>query len=82
MKKYKLDNCPFCGSRNIKLHRNFDYVYCEDCGARGSHFDGHLEDAVNVWNHIANRRIPQGNIIVSKVNQRTVADGTQGMRRG
>lgn len=48
----KINSCPFCGSNRVKLHRNFDYVYCQDCGAKGSYFDGHPEDAINVWNKI------------------------------
>lgn len=49
----KIEFCPFCNCANIKLHRNFDYVYCKNCGARGSYFDGHPKDAINAWNRVA-----------------------------
>jgi len=80
MKKYKLNNCPFCKSSNVKLHRNFDYVYCEERGARGSYFDGHPEDAVNVWNKVLNRNITFNPS--SYKQRRIIADGTQEMKRG
>ena len=37
-------------SGNLKVHRNFEYIYCKGCGMRGPYFDGHLNDAVNAWN--------------------------------
>lgn len=46
----KIKPCYICNSNNVKLHKNFDYVYCEDCGAKGGYFDGHPIDAINVWN--------------------------------
>jgi transcription elongation factor Elf1 len=44
--------CPICKSKKVKLHRNFDYVYCDICGHRGQYFDGHPIDAINSWNKI------------------------------
>ena len=54
--KEKLNPCPFCKSTRVKLNRNFDYVYCEFCGAKGSYFDGHPEDAIAVWNNIFKKK--------------------------
>lgn len=45
-------DCPFCESLSIGIHRNFDFVYCKTCGARGSAFDGHIEDAIESWNGV------------------------------
>jgi len=53
MKKNKIEGCPFCNSGDVELHRNFDYVFCKNCGARGSYFDGHPEDAINAWNRVS-----------------------------
>ena len=52
--KQKLKPCPFCGSDNVELHRNIEYVLCTKCGARGTPFDGHPADAVESWNRRAN----------------------------
>lgn len=51
--KFKLEPCPFCESNRVTLHRNFDFVTCDSCGACGSFFDGHPEDAVNSWNTVS-----------------------------
>jgi hypothetical protein len=42
--------CPFCGSNNLSIHRDFDYVQCEMCHCAGPMFDGHLIDAIDGWN--------------------------------
>lgn len=42
--------CPFCNSTNILIKRNFDYVRCNDCGARGPVMDGHVQDSIDGWN--------------------------------
>jgi len=51
----KIKGCPFCNCINTKLHRNFDYVYCKNCGARGSYFDGHPYDAILIWNSVTKK---------------------------
>ena len=51
-KKKEIKPCPFCNSGNVKLYRNFDYVFCNNCGAKGTYFDGHPEDAINAWNNL------------------------------
>ena len=81
----KIKACPFCNCGNVKLHKNFDYVYCENCGARGSYFDGHPKDAIDAWNRVANKSgfsfmIPEERI-VSEI-KKTNLDGTKGMTRG
>lgn len=43
--------CPFCGSLWLELHRDFDFVWCKECGGRGPHKDQHPLDAVQDWNH-------------------------------
>ena len=54
MKKLpKIECCPFCLSLSVKLHRNFDYVECGGCGARGHFFDGHPYDAITTWNKVS-----------------------------
>jgi hypothetical protein len=59
----KLNVCPKCKSKNVVLHRNFDFVECKDCYTKGQVFDGHPEDAVNSWNSLSNKKntkIPLG----------------------
>lgn len=75
--------CPFCASNRVKLHQNFDYVYCENCGARGSYFDGHPDDAISAWNRVAKKSSFSMKLDPPPSrNRRIIADGTQGMVRG
>ncbi len=79
----KIEGCPFCGSEDAKLHRDFDYVVCQTCGARGSYFDGHPTDAINAWNRVAKK----GGFSMTlnsplHKQKRTIVDGTKGMQRG
>ena len=36
----------------VKLHTGFDFVFCEDCGARGPVTDGHLQESIDGWNKV------------------------------
>lgn len=47
---YEVLPCPVCGSKNLTLHSNFDFVRCNDCKIIGPQFDGHPYDAVDEWN--------------------------------
>ena len=49
----EIETCPFCGISKGRLHLNFDYVECPNCGSRGQIFDGHPYDAVQVWNSLS-----------------------------
>jgi transcription elongation factor Elf1 len=60
LRNYKdIAPCPFCNSDDVELHRNFDYVYCKNCGARGSFFDGHPQDAINAWNNKTTNKLKE-----------------------
>jgi hypothetical protein len=48
--------CPFCTSTMVELHRNFDFVKCNFCGANGHFYDGHPEDAIESWNMVSKLR--------------------------
>ena len=54
-KEVYVDPCPNPNCFNktdIKIHLNFDYVWCHGCGMRGPMFDGHIEDAIFGWNDL------------------------------
>ncbi len=83
MRKNEIKPCPFCNCVNVKLHRNFNYVYCTNCGARGSYFDGHPKDAINAWNRVAKKSESSIELNPSSHESKTtIADGTKGMQRG
>ena len=76
----KIKDCPFCNCGDVELHRNFDYVFCKNCGARGSFFDGHPQDAINAWNRVTDKS-PKFSPINSPI-RRINLDGNKGMTRG
>lgn len=45
-----LQPCPFCGSDNIRVQKEYDaYADCLDCGSRGPGSDNRTE-AARLWN--------------------------------
>jgi hypothetical protein len=54
---HKVRPCPnldCCEPHKVGLSDpgGFDYVWCESCGTRGPVKDGHMEDAVALWNDL------------------------------
>ena len=47
----ELKPCPFCGSKNVKIHVGYShsYIRCEDCIVSTRRFKN-IQDAVDGWN--------------------------------